>query len=105
MVVYYSHVPSIFSIPSKAYPPLVIDTNAVLTVPVPRKGFEMVPWGIPQVHQAFRIVQKPELFHSPVLHGFGEFPDPATLGYSFGVPVAVIPDHSRIISSGTVGTT
>ena len=53
MVVYYSHVPSIFSIPSKAYPPLVIDTNAVLTVPVPRKGFEMVPWGIPQVHQAF----------------------------------------------------
>ena len=45
MVVYYFHVPSIFSIPSKAYSPLVVDADTVLTSPVSRKGFQAVTGG------------------------------------------------------------
>jgi hypothetical protein len=45
--------------PDKAYPPLLVDPNAVLARPVAPQGFQVVGWRQAQVFQAFGGIQHP----------------------------------------------
>jgi hypothetical protein len=44
MIVDNLHVVSVALFPAEAYPPLVVDTDAVLTASIAVKFFELVPW-------------------------------------------------------------
>ena len=56
MIVRYFHFVSIGVRPTKTYAPLVINTDAMLPLPVARKFFQAIPWGNTQIVQLFCII-------------------------------------------------
>ena len=102
MVIYYFDLMSIPFVPDKANSPLMVDSNAVLAIPISRKGLQPVPGRHSQVIDASGVVQKnqPHL-RTPLKFGM-ELADTPTLGDGLGVPVPVAADHTFIIAFNTI---
>jgi hypothetical protein len=49
MIVRYFHFVGIPFRPTKTYTPLVVNANAMLSLPVAREFFEAIPWGHTQI--------------------------------------------------------
>jgi hypothetical protein len=54
--------------PDKANPPLIIDADAVLALPVPRQSFQPVATQPAQIVKTLRCVDHKQLRPSPVLY-------------------------------------
>ena len=68
MVVHNFHVQRIFALPAEANPPLVIDTDAVLPVPVALQRFKPISRWSAQILQAPGLVQQQQLSPSRPLN-------------------------------------
>ena len=78
--------------PLKANPPLVIDADAVLALPVALEGFQPIAGQSGKVFQARRHIQpvKPDFGLSSET---GKFPNVLSIGKSFGFSVPVTHNH------------
>jgi len=61
MVITEFNIVGITLSPAKTYPPLIIDTNAVLTLPITGQSFQAVPRRAPQILQVSRFVDHGQL--------------------------------------------
>ena len=61
MVIRHLDVVGIAILPAKAYAPLVIDANAVLSSPIPRQAFQPITRWNAQVVQAFSSINLHQL--------------------------------------------
>ena len=68
-------------LPAKAYPPLVVDSDAVLTAPIPTQRFELVGWKRAQIDKSVCLIQIGETTLSLPFEGlefFNSFADTKT---------------------------
>jgi hypothetical protein len=79
--------------PSEADPPLVIDPDAVLPLPITAQSFQPVARRDAQVVQAVRSVQHPELPQCHPLHIGSKPPDGVPFEQPLGVSIAEALDH------------
>jgi hypothetical protein len=61
VIVHNLHVQGIAAAPDEADAPLIVNTNAVLTMAIPVQGFQMIPRRGCQIAQFRGAIQLPEL--------------------------------------------
>jgi hypothetical protein len=93
MIVHDFHVNGVGVNPSEAYPPLVIDTNAVLTEAVAAKRLQTVPRNCRQV---WDLHSRVHLIQFPFRHRGNSLEPPAELApeYPLCLPVPERTDHT-----------
>jgi hypothetical protein len=57
MIVGYLNIIGIRLMPSKTYPPLIVNSDAVLPLPIASELLQSIAWRHPQVFQAFHGIQ------------------------------------------------
>jgi len=62
-------------LPAEAYPPLIVDANAVLSRPIPRQLLEAIPGWHPEVFKRFRGVEQHQLAERDAPHVRSELSD------------------------------
>jgi hypothetical protein len=58
MIVGYLNIEGIPLMPSKTYPPLIVNSDAVLPLPIASQLLQTVTWRHTQVFQVFRSIQQ-----------------------------------------------
>jgi hypothetical protein len=74
MVVRNLHIERVAFVPPEADPPLLVDADAVLPLPITRQGFQPIPRRDPQFGEVYRRVEKPELPKSHTVDALWEAP-------------------------------
>jgi hypothetical protein len=95
VVVHDLDVVGVAASPSEADPPLVVDPDGVLTLPITAESFQPVPRRNPQIIQARRGVQHPELPQGHPLHVPTEASGRVSREQPLGVPITEALDHSE----------
>jgi len=75
VIVHDLDVPCFTLTPSEAYPPSLVDADAVLTAPIAVQGFEVVTRWNPQIVQLRGRVDRKKLGSSAALNLVGKIPD------------------------------
>src|SRR6266700_4012213 len=83
--------------PLEADPPLVIDADAILTLPITLQRFQPVTWQRGEVFQV-RCGFQPVEPHFSLPGESGEFSNVLAIGKAFGSLVPVAYDHSNILA-------
>ena len=96
MIVDDLDVMRVLTIPTKANAPLVIDSDAMLSLAIPRKGLQPVSWEDPQVAQFPDLIELNEL---SVRDAFDvhESGDACALREPCGIFALERPDHQSIV--------
>jgi len=97
MVVGDFHIQSIAAFPAEADPPLIVDPDAVLTLPIPGQLFEVIPGRNSQIGQSIGGVKHEELLQSRAVNILRELSRAFALEDPFGLWVFEAPNHSTII--------
>ena len=81
------------AVPSKAYPPLIIHSNAVLPLPVTTELLQTIPWRNPEILKCFRRVYSYEFakHHAPQIGR--ESPDGLSGKQALGIAIPEGLDH------------
>ncbi len=93
MVVRDLNVQGVSSRPSEADSPLVVDSNAVLPLPVPPQPFQAVPWGYPEVVHSLSRVHQQEFSVRPALHIWWQQPRALPPEHLLGFAVREAANH------------
>ena len=96
MVVDDFDVPRRAIAPFEAYPPLIVDPNAVLTGTPSFQGLEPIAWDLPQVSQLLRRIEHFQLSSRHPVDG-PETTARLVVEQPLGILVAKAPDHAAII--------
>ncbi len=86
MVIDDLHVAGVVVSPAEADPPLIVDPDAVLALPVACQCLQPVPRGYPEILQRYRGIQQVELSLRLPLDVRGEFPGSLAPEKLFGLP-------------------
>jgi hypothetical protein len=90
------HFKSIRSLPPKADPPLIVDADAVLSLPIPTENLQAVSWWRSKIAKFDGTVQLAQFPASHLLEG-GKAQDALAVVKLLRVAAAEGPDHIRII--------
>jgi hypothetical protein len=93
VVVHDFDVVGVAAPPSEADPPLVVDPDAVLPLPIAAQSLKPVTGRDPQVVQAVRSVQHPELPQGHPLHINSQASGRVPRAQPLGFPIAEALDH------------
>ena len=97
MVVGDLHVQGIAVFPAEAYPPPIVDPDAVLALPIPGQLFKAIPGRNSQIGQSIGGVKHEELLQSRAVDVLWELSRAFTLEDPFGLWVFEAPNHVTII--------
>lgn len=73
MIIHDFHLIRVGVAPFETNPPLVVDANAVLSVPVAGQFFQMIRGRRPQIVQRDRVVQHTQFAQRDLLNGWRQF--------------------------------
>jgi hypothetical protein len=82
-------------LPTKADPPLLVHTNAVLTASVPREPFQAVSGRHPEIVQCVCGIHEQQLSVRSPLHVRREPPRSLSLEDLLRLPIAKAPNHRQ----------
>lgn len=93
MIVNDLDVVCIGTVPSKTHPPLIVDSNAVLSLPITSELLQTIAWRHPEILKCFRSVYDDEFakHHAPQIGR--ETPDGLSGKHALGVTIAKGLDH------------
>ena len=98
MIVGDFHIQGVAVFPVKANPPLIVDPDAVLALPIPGQLFQPIPrWNF-QIGQSIGSIKHEELLQSRTVNFLRELSRTFTLEDPFGLWVFEAPNHSIIIT-------
>jgi hypothetical protein len=86
--------------PAKANPPLVVDSDAVLSVAIAFEFFETIAWRHAKIVQRFGGIKQGKLPEGGPVKFSGESLDFFALKEQFRVLIGESPDHCPIITRG-----
>jgi len=98
MVVRDLHIVGIRTLPAKADAPLIVDPNAVLSLPATNELLQTIPRGRPQVIQQVRSIKNQEFPESRPLDLGRKTRCPDAPEYPFRVPILEAADHGPILT-------
>jgi hypothetical protein len=98
MIVGDFHIQGIAVSPAEADPPLIVDPDAVLTLPIPGQLFKAIPGRNSQIGQSIGGVKHEELLQSRAVDILRELFRAFTIEDPFGLWVVEAPNHSIIIT-------
>lgn len=98
MIVHNLYLVGVSVFPDEANPPLIVDADAVLPLPVSRKGLKSIPGRYSQVIQIHSVMEHHQLALRPTLDLLREPADTPAFGYRLCIPVAVAFDHELMVA-------
>ena len=102
MVIHDLHVVGVIVLPAETDPPLIVDPDAVLALPVACKRLEPVPGRDSEILQRHRCLQQVELPLRLSLNVRREFPGSLALEQLLGLPAPEGLDHGPILTQGVI---
>ena len=84
MVIDYFHTVCMVSAPDKTDSPLVVDSDAVLSLPVSSQGFQAVRGRNPEIIKAMGVIYDPEFAPCSLLNIMGQSAGKVTKPYLLG---------------------
>ena len=97
MIVGDLHFKGITALPAKTDPPLIVDPDTVLALPIPRQLFEAVPRWYPQIGQRVSSVNHEELLQCWAVYILRELSRAFAIEDLFSLRVFEAPNHRTII--------
>jgi hypothetical protein len=98
MVVHNLHIVGVIVFPVETDPPLIIDADTVLALPVAGKRLKPVPGRDPEIRQRHRRIQQVEFPLCLSLNTRREFPGSFPSEQFLGIPAPEGFDHGRILT-------
>jgi hypothetical protein len=93
VVIHDLYIMGVAAPPSETDPPLVVDPDAVLPLPISPQPLESVPGRDPQVVQPLGGIKHPELPQGHPLHIRSKPPDGVPREQLLGIPISEALDH------------